>query len=98
MLYAVLFEDNPALGESVRQAHMPAHLAFLESNAACIRAAGPLLVESGRPEGGLWLVEAADRREVDALVKADPFWPTGLRKAHRILEWRQVFAEGRRLI
>ena len=30
------------------------------------------------------------------LVQADPFWPTGLRKAVRVLQWAQVFAEGRR--
>ena len=31
---------------------------------------------------------------IDALVKADPFWPTGLRKSVRILKWNQVFADG----
>ncbi|HKY93757.1 MAG TPA: hypothetical protein VJL84_00570, partial [Kiloniellales bacterium] len=29
-------------------------------------------------------------------VKADPFWPTGLRKGVRILAWKQVFGEGKR--
>jgi len=48
--------------------------------------------------GGLWLVDAADLAEVDALVKEDPFWPTGLRKSVRILAWNQVFSDGRRLI
>src|SRR5215207_9842264 len=42
MMYAVLFEDNLQLGTEVRQKHMPQHLAFLERNAACITAAGPL--------------------------------------------------------
>ena len=66
MLYVVLFEDNPSLGADVRRQHMPAHLSFLERNAA--------------------------------RIKADPFWPTGLRRSVRILSWAQVFAEGRRLI
>jgi uncharacterized protein len=52
----------------------------------------------GQGAGGLWLVEAADAFEVDALVKEDPFWPTGLRKSVRVLTWKQVFADGRRLI
>lgn len=98
MLYAVLFEDNPELGGDVRQQHMPAHLAFLESNAVKINAAGPLLSSTGQVEAGLWLVEANGRDEVDALVKEDPFWPTGLRRSVRILTWRQVFADGQRLI
>jgi hypothetical protein len=32
------------------------------------------------------------------LYRADPFWPTGLRKAVRVLRWSQVFADGRRLV
>lgn len=98
MLFAVLFEDNPGLGADLRQEHMPAHLAFLERHAARIQAAGPLLTASGQPEGGLWLVEAGAEDDVEALVKEDPFWPTGLRKSYRICRWRQVFAEGRRLL
>jgi uncharacterized protein YciI len=43
-------------------------------------------------------VEADDFGAVDALVKEDPFWPTGLRKTVRIVRWTQVFADGRRLI
>lgn len=92
MLYAVIFEDAPSLGDDVRRRHMPDHLAFLEDNAGVVLAAGPLL-----DGGGLWLVEAADEAAVDRLVKADPFWPTGLRRSVRIAPWRQVFANGRRL-
>jgi uncharacterized protein YciI len=46
----------------------------------------------------LWFVEADSEDVVDALVKADPFWPTGLRRSVRVLRWSQVFAAGRRLI
>ncbi len=98
MLYTVLFEDNPDLGAVVRKQYMPAHLAFLEKNAAKITAAGPLLSAAGQAEGGLWLVEARGHDDVDALVKEDPFWRTGLRRSYRVLRWKQVFAEGQRLI
>jgi uncharacterized protein len=98
MLYAVLFEDNANLGSDVRRQHMPAHLSFLEKNAARIKAAGPLRAFSGDPAGGLWVVEADNVDVVDALVKDDPFWPTGLRRSVRILSWSQVFADGKRLI
>lgn len=97
-LFAVLFEDDSRLAAEVRQRHMPAHLAFLERNAAAIRAAGPLAEADGAPGGGLWLVEAPDRAAVETLVHGDPFWPTGLRRSVRVLDWRQVFAEGRRRI
>jgi uncharacterized protein len=77
---------------------MPAHLAFLEKYAAQIKAAGPLRAPSGEPAGGLWVVDAGSAGAVDALVKTDPFWPTGLRHAFRILVWSQVFADGKRLL
>jgi uncharacterized protein YciI len=98
MIYAVLFEDDPTLGSEVRRRHMAAHLLFLESNAARIKAAGPLREASGDPAGGLWLVEAESPEAVDALVKQDPFWPTGLRRSVRILDWSRVFADGSRRI
>lgn len=97
MTYIVLFEDDPAAGPDVRSRHMAAHLAFLESHAAAILAAGPLMTSGGDPAGGLWLVDAETASAVDALVKTDPFWPTGLRRSVRIFSWNQVFADGRRL-
>jgi uncharacterized protein len=96
MLYVVLFEDNATLGADVRRRHMAAHLSFLEHNAARIKAAGPLRALSGGPAGGLWIVDADSPDVIDALVKADPFWPTGLRHSVRILCWSQVFSDGRR--
>ena len=98
MKFVVLFEDNPGLGDSVRKTHMPAHLAFLERNEKVIEAAGPLLTADGAGAGGLWVVESTDATAVQALVEADPFWPTGLRKSARILQWKQVFAAGKRQI
>lgn len=96
MMFAVLFEDNEAHADQ-RPKHMQAHLAFLEKNRDVIHAAGPLF-EDMTGAGGLWLVEASDRATAQELVETDPFWPTGLRKTVRILEWRQVFAKGVRLI
>lgn len=94
MMYAVLFEDDNDYADA-RPRHMPDHLAFLERNAAAIHAAGPLKdVRDNTPAGGLWIVEADGPDAVQALVEADPFWPTGLRKSVRVLEWTRVFAEG----
>ena len=97
-LYAVLFEDNEAAADK-RQHHMADHLAFLERNQPAILSAGPMTdAVSGRPAGGLWLVQEADAEAVRALVEEDPFWPTGLRKSVRILQWTQVFEDGKRRI
>lgn len=96
MMFAVLFEDDPDRAD-MRARHMPDHLAFLERNATRIEAAGPLRdTATAGPAGGLWLVTAESPAAVRALVEADPFWPTGLRRSVRILEWIQVFRDGRR--
>jgi uncharacterized protein YciI len=97
MLYAVLFTDNAAQAEA-RARLMPAHLDFLERHRDRIRAAGPLRdAADGRAAGGLWLVEADSAEAVVALYREDPFWPTGLRQSVRVLQWSQVFADGRRV-
>ena len=89
-LYAVLFEDDDRHADK-RPTHMAAHLAFLKQNAKSVLAAGPLTDSKERkPAGGMWLVTADTVEQVDAIVKSDPFWPTGLRKSVRILEWKQV--------
>lgn len=98
MVYVILFEDE-AGRSAMRTRHMAEHLAFLEANATAITAARPLDdADTGAAAGGFWLVEAHTRQTVEALYQADPFWPTGLRKSVQVLRWRQVFADGHRLI
>lgn len=98
MMFAVLFEDNEAASD-MRARYMADHLAFLEQNKDAVSAAGPMIdAATAAPAGGLWLVCAETASEVQALVEADPFWPTGLRKSVRVLHWKQVFAEGKRQI
>ncbi len=98
MIYAVFLEDDASRADA-RAKYMPDHLSFLERNADRIQAAGPLEdTADSAPAGGLWIVQADSPQAVQSLIEADPLWPTGLRKSVRILEWTQVFAEGRRRI
>ena len=98
MKFVVTFEDNEEMSH-MRQKHMSAHLSFLEANRKNIDAAGPLFrVDSKEGAGGIWIVDADSEDAVHELVKIDPFWPTGLRKGYTILGWRQVFADGKRLV
>ena len=74
-------------------------LTWTENNSDKIDAAGPLKDAATQdPAGGLWIVEAEDAGQVQALVEADPFWPTGLRKSIRILEWTRVYVDGQKMI
>lgn len=98
MKFIVTFEDNDELSH-MRQKHMAEHLSFLEANQGSIEAAGPLFrIESNEGAGGIWIVEADSGEAVHDLVKNDPFWPTGLRKSYTVLGWKQVFANGSRLV
>jgi hypothetical protein len=86
MKYAVLFADNDEFAHK-RPQFMADHLQFLGANSDKIDAAGPLKEATSQdPAGGLWIVEADNAGQVQALVEADPFWPTGLRKSIQILE------------
>ena len=98
MKYAVLFEDNDEFAH-MRPKFMADHLQFLADNSERIEAAGPM--KDGRtqdPAGGLWIVDADNVEQVQNLVETDPFWPTGLRKSIRILEWTQVYVDGKKQI
>lgn len=98
MKFIILFKDNPDADPDIRKSHMPLHLSFLERHRGTINAAGPLIAEDGTGAGGIWVLDAPDAEAVDALVKEDPFWPTGLRQSYQILAWKQVFADGTRQI
>jgi len=98
MTFVILFEDNLDLGPEIRREHLPAHLEFLKRNAFVISAAGPLAETDGAPSGGIWIVSTETPEAADALVKEDPFWPTGLRKSVQILKWTKVFEGGEVLI
>lgn len=98
MLYTIRFQDNPDADPGLRPRFMAQHLAFLISNASTIHAAGPLKDDDGQVRGGLWLVDVDTPAQAWDLVKADPFWPTGLRDKVEIKEWVQVFADGEALV
>ena len=97
MKFIVLFEDAADAAPDTRQKHMQHHLAFLERHSDQIEAAGPLADPADRGRDGLWVVEAPSQENVEALIREDPFWPTGLRQDYSIIAWKQVFAAGTRL-
>lgn len=98
MKYAVLFEDDDEFAH-MRPKFMADHLQFLSDNSDQIEAAGPMKDGATQePAGGLWIVEADNSEQAQALVEADPFWPTGLRKSIKILEWTQVYVAGKKMI
>ncbi len=98
MLYTILFHDNAEASPDIRPRFMQQHLAFLAKNKDTIHAAGPLKDEDGTVKSGLWLVDVETVDQAWDLIKADPFWPTGLRDAVEIKHWAQVFVDGQTLV
>ena len=91
MLFVVRFTDHEEMG-AVREARLASHIAWLGGRQDSILIAGSLRQEpNARPVGGLWIVEADSREEVEALYKTDPFWQSGLRKDIEILHWSKAF-------
>lgn len=78
----------------VRLAHRAAHLDFLRANAATIKVCGPLLADDGTTmTGSLLIVDATDRKAVDAILAQDHYRKTGLFESVDVRPWRWVVGE-----
>lgn len=90
MLYAVRFHDR-ADRLATRERFLDAHVAWLAERRDRVLVAGSLRPEPGTaPVGGLWIVEAGSRAEVEALYATDPFWTEGLRERVEIHFWSKA--------
>ena len=95
MLFAVIFRDKPGQGE-LRAQLLAAHIAWLDEVRDIVRVGGSLRTEPGTvPIGGLWIVEAASKEEIETLMRGDPFFTGGLRAGWEILHWSKAFEQRR---
>jgi uncharacterized protein len=93
MLFIVRFTDRPER-LALRKELLPAHLQWLEEHQSVVLVAGALRPEpEAAPVGAVWIVEAASRAEVEALLETDPFWAQGLRQGFEIFHWFKAFPE-----
>ena len=93
MLFIVRFTDKPER-LATRNEFLAAHLQWLEEHQDMVRVAGSLRPEAdAAPVGAAWVVEAQDRKEIEALLQSDPFWVQGLRQSVEILHWSKAFPE-----
>nr|TFG55597.1 MAG: hypothetical protein E4H34_00175 [Hyphomicrobiales bacterium] len=92
--WVAIFEDDETKAKDVRGKYTQDHLAYLAANKAKILLAGGLRPEpSGSFEGGLWILDVADRNEAMQCVENDPFFKNGLRKSVRVAAWGKAFPE-----
>lgn len=84
------FADNPE-HFSIREQFLSAHLQWLEQHQRSILVAGSVRSEmDASPVGGVWIVEAGSKAEVESLFLTDPFWLKGLRQSVEVLHWSKA--------
>ncbi len=93
MIFIARFTNKPDVAPLLRE-HYPAHVEWLKQHESAILLAGALRTEpDAAPVGGLWLVRANRKSEVEALFQTDPFWVQGLRQSYEILIWTNALPE-----
>lgn len=98
MLFVVRFHDHPGKGD-VRAAHLQAHIDWMAAHQDTVLVGGSLRKQLGEvPVGGLWIVEAASREAVEALIATDPFSTAGLRREIEIYHWSKALEDRRVLV
>lgn len=90
MLFAIRFHDHPARLD-VRRRELQAHIDWVDRHKDVILVAGSLRLDPAQdPVGGLWVVEAGSRKEVEDLIATDPFSVHGLREKVEIFFWSKA--------
>jgi len=90
MLFVAICAAKPD-SAVVREENRPAHLAYLASLGAKVRAGGALLAPDHRtPIASLVVLEAADEAEVAAMLAEDPYAKAGVFAAVEVKSWRQA--------
>jgi uncharacterized protein len=93
MLFIIRFTNNPDRVGLVGQLY-PAHVEWLKERESAILVPGAIRVEPDAPPvGGLWIVRAESKAEVEELFRTDPFWVNGLRQGYEILYWSKAFPD-----
>lgn len=93
MLFILRFTNNPERVGMVSQLY-PAHVEWLKERESVILVPGAIRTDPNAPPvGGLWIVQAKDKAEVEELFKTDPFWVNGLRQGYEIYYWNKAFPD-----
>ncbi len=90
MLFIAACIDKPD-SLAKRMGRRPAHLVYLSSLGAKVRAAGALLDPTGQnPIGSLLIFETIDEADARAMLAADPYAEAGMFASVDLKPWRQA--------
>ncbi|EBA16265.1 hypothetical protein RSK20926_21105 [Roseobacter sp. SK209-2-6] len=91
--WAVIFQDTPEM-QRIRddRARRDAHVAYAKAHPELLIGGGLKPGPDGAFCGALWVVEAATREEVEALVQNDPFYEPAWR-SYEIYTWGKILED-----
>jgi uncharacterized protein len=91
MLFIARFTDKPDIAAK-REQLFPAHLEWLDKNKDKVLVPGSVRADVDGPSlGGLWIIEAGSKAEVEKLYQTDPFFANGLRAKVEVYLWKKAF-------
>lgn len=91
--WAVIFKDTPEmLKVRADKARRDAHVAYAKAHPELLIGGGLKPEEDAQFCGALWIVEAESRSEVEALVRADPFFEEQFR-TFEIFTWGKILED-----
>jgi uncharacterized protein YciI len=87
MLFIARFHDKPDIAER-RAELLKAHFAWLDANKDRVLLAGAVKTDvDGESLGGLWIIEADSKADVEKVYAGDPFFANGLRSKVEIFAY-----------
>ena len=90
MLFFVFRLDKPGVTE-LRMKTRPAHLEWAATLGARVKYAGPTTTDDGNiMTGSVWVLEAKDHDEADAIMRGDPYEQVDLFARREIHAFMQV--------
>ena len=91
MLFIARFTDKPNIAE-LRDKLLEEHFAWLDEHKDKVLLAGSLRPDADGPSlGGLWIIEANSKDEVEQIYRTDPFFANGLRAKVEIYVYKKAF-------
>jgi uncharacterized protein YciI len=93
MLFIARFHDKPDIAER-RSELLEDHFAWLDANRDRVLLAGSVREDvGGESLGGLWIIEADNKADVELVFKDDPFFANGLRSKVEIFHFVKANAD-----
>lgn len=90
MLFIARFHDKPNIAER-RAELLQEHFAWLDANRDRVLLAGAVRSDvGGESLGGLWIIEADSKADVETVYQSDPFFANGLRSKVEIFHYAKA--------